>query len=179
MNFRFVVPQLVIVLCVTGCVKEAELQALRDEVKQLALEADQLKNDRSALEEDFRVKNGLATQFQRLQEREAKMRLELEQIHRYVDQLKVAQEYVDARLPQWREATRRSLKGLRLGNVDLINGTSLVDAEVVEVADASVKIKHARGESDYPIDELPEAARVLLVHEPTVLAQAKLGKVGN
>ena len=160
---------------VVGCVKRSELAALEKDGSDLAQEGMRLRNEIKIASEEFRRRERLVSQFQELQEKEAEMKLEMEAVTNYVDQLKSAHEHVYKALPIWKQATRRSLVGLRLGNVNLLSGKTLIEAEVVEVGDETVQFKQTQGVIDVRMDDLPESVRLTLVHEPTILARTKIG----
>lgn len=171
-NFSRIFLAALIVITLAGCVKQSELDALEQETRDLSQKSNDLKKEAASLQNELKVKESLSKKYQSLQKQEGELRLEMEQVHTYVGQLQATSENLEKALAAWRQATRRSLVGMRLGQVNLPSGQTLADAEVAEFTDRGVKLKTAQGLSEVPMEELPEQARLMLVHETTILAKS-------
>ena len=160
----------------TGCLdklglggpKGGEEGTLQAEANELRATVTELHDRKKELSKELSGKKKAVKDLDNLEEKEARLREESAPIARYVNGLKVADEYLESQLAVWKVATRDSLKGLAIGSFRTISGVEVANAVITEIGDEAVVIKFDGGEKPFEWKELPENLRIGLVHEPTV-----------
>lgn len=167
----------VVLLIFAGCNDSSEATTgLQEEIDRYRTEGDKLSGSTMELENLNRESESLIRNVEREQNREAQIRLEFEEIDEYANDLRAADTYIDGRLAAWRTAASQYLIGSEIGDVRLNSGNILRSAVVVVLTAESVTVRHSDGEQTFGYEEFPEAVRLKLFHEPTIILTTKLSK---
>lgn len=149
---------------------------LKAETEKLREEAEKLSSAALKLESLNRESANLIRNIEREQRKETQMRLEFEEIEDYANSLRAADTYIAGRMAAWRTAASQYLVGSEIGDVRLNSGNILRSAVVVELGKEVVKVSHSEGELTLGYEEFPEAVRLRLFHEPTIILTTKLAE---
>lgn len=164
-----------------SCTEKEVDTVLAEEVEQKQEVLEELKRELTAKSDETRkVANEVSDMesairnLQRSQKQELEVTKEFNDLKNYQDEVNATLALLDAGLNAWRDASRLSMAGLRLGVVDLGGGKILNDAVVVEVMDGKVRLSNQGAESVVEITALPMETRERLVDESLVLQKIQL-----
>ncbi len=146
---------------------EAELEEINSNLKAALAESIELSKEydrkmRAIREMDYNRK------------RESSMKVDHQPVDDYAQTLEGAISYFEKELVIWKEATRDSLKGMKVTRIETATGVVIENATVSAVTDDKVTFQTATGTETVDFETLPESLRISLVHEPTILARSAL-----
>jgi hypothetical protein len=147
--------------------EKAERDAIRAKVSEL-------KEVKKSLETEIKSIQTAASRKDDLAKEEIDALAKLEATRQYASKLDALSAAVDASLSSWRDATRKSFKGVQLPEIVTVDGKTYSGVTINGVLDDSIVIEHSGGMETLPVSQLPIGLRRNVIHETTVLTEQGL-----
>ena len=167
-----------ILLSLTACSPDkeagasAEVQALEEEYEAISSQLSELSDEKEQLEEAMDANEALLESLDSNLEREAALEQRVLPVSNYLASLESATNTVKADIETWRKATRDSYVGLKIPELQTNSGTSHPNVTITEIRDELFVVEDTDGNKiEVPFDDVNEAIRKALVHEPTILSK--------
>ena len=167
----------VLCFCLASCSPEkeagagAEVQALKAEYETLSARLADLSAEKDQLEAAIKADAALLKSLDQDVAREAALKEAVLPVSNYLASLEKASGTVKADIEIWRQATRDSYVGMHIPQLQTNSGALHADVTITEIHDDRFVVEDKDGNRiEVPFDDVNEAIRKALVHEPTVLS---------
>jgi chromosome segregation ATPase len=153
---------------------QAEIDALRNQVDDMSAEAKNLQTEyerardqRRDAETQTRELDSMSRRLTYLKDNEMRMTKEYQQTAAYKRRVEVAVAEQEKQILSWRNEMSRSLANVGIPMLST-NGTVLRDCSIEGITESGVLLRHAAGNTEVAISQLPQSLQDRLVDEAAI-----------